>query len=138
MDLTIVLIFVLAFLLASLFLRKKRNLPPGYTGIPFIGSVSFIRKLYGQRPHIAFYEEAKKLGRVYSFYFGQQFIVVLSGYDVIHEALVVKKETFSERPTFRSNVIQSALSKDFRGMSTLYNYVCMYLFVKQMYPLLAS
>ncbi|KAL4230554.1 hypothetical protein ACF0H5_010935 [Mactra antiquata] len=40
----------------------------------------------------------------YRFYFGRQLVVVLTGYDIIHEALVVKKEAFSGRAK-QTNVV---------------------------------
>ncbi|XP_053393599.1 cytochrome P450 2U1-like [Mercenaria mercenaria] len=105
MDLTIVFIFILVFLVSVLVIRKPKTLPPGYFGIPFIGSVPMMRKLRGKRPHLVLFEESKRIGNIFSWYLGNQLIVVLSGYDTIHEALVKKAEAFSDRPNFNRNPI---------------------------------
>jgi DNA-directed RNA polymerase subunit L len=54
-------------------------------------------KFRGKRPHIVLEEESKRLGNIFRWYLGNQMIVVLSGYDIIHEALVKRAETFSNR-----------------------------------------
>jgi hypothetical protein len=86
-----------------LFLRRPKNLPPGYSGIPYIGSVQMMLKLRGKRPHIALHEESERHGNIFRWYLGNQMIVVLSGYDIIHEALVKKADTFSDRILFNRN-----------------------------------
>ncbi|XP_060581281.1 cytochrome P450 2B4-like isoform X3 [Ruditapes philippinarum] len=97
MDLTIAFVFIVAFLVSAVFLRRPKNLPPGYSGIPYIGSVQMLLKFRGKRPHIVLEEESKRLGNIFRWYLGNQLIVVLSGYDIIHEALVKKADTFSNR-----------------------------------------
>lgn len=97
MDLTLVFIFVIVFFVSIILFKKPKNLPPGYYGIPYIGSVTLMRKLRQDRPHIILYEESKRFGNIFSWYIGNQLIVVLSGYDVIYEALVQKADTFSDR-----------------------------------------
>lgn len=106
MDLSLVLVFTIVFLVSVLLTRKRWNLPPGYIGLPVVGSISLLRKLrQGKKPHLVFYEESKRLGNVYCWYMGDQLVVILSGYDVVHEALVKKADIFSDRPTFREPII---------------------------------
>ena len=122
MDLTIVFIFVVVFLFSVLYLRRPRNLPPGYFGIPYIGAVPMMLKLRGRRPHIVLYEESKRLGNIFRWYLGNQLIVVLSGYDVIHEALVKKADTFSGRQTFNRNTIFPGMDEE-HGKLIFDNYI---------------
>ncbi|XP_053383983.1 cytochrome P450 2B1-like [Mercenaria mercenaria] len=106
MDPTIVFIFILVFFVSVLVTRKPKNLPPGYFGIPYIGSLSLMRKLIrGKRPHLVLFEESKRIGNIFRWYLGNQLVVVLSGYDTIHEALVQKAEVFSDRPELNRNPI---------------------------------
>lgn len=115
MDISLVLVFTIVFLVSVLLTRKRRNLPPGYNGLPVVGSISLLRKLrQGKKPHLVFYEESKRLGNVYRWYMGDQLAVVLSGYDVVHEALVKKADIFSDRPTFREPVFPKVTGEDGR------------------------
>lgn len=104
MELSIILIFIVVFLTSYFVLKRPKNLPPGYSGIPYIGSLLFMRKFPGKRPHIVIYEESKRLGNVFRWYMGNQLVVALIGYDVIHEALVTKAEVYSDRPNFQNAV----------------------------------
>ncbi|XP_060581270.1 cytochrome P450 2B4-like [Ruditapes philippinarum] len=98
MDISFILVFLGVFLLSFILVsKKKENLPPGYYGFPVIGSWNLLRKLPGRRPHLVFYEESKRFGNIFRFYLGQQLVVVLSGFDIINEALVKKAEVFSDR-----------------------------------------
>lgn len=115
MDLSIVFIFVIVLMVSLLLTRRQTNLPPGYFGIPFLGSLSLLRKLRGKRPHLVFLEESKRLGNVFRWYIGNQLIVVLTGYDIIHEALVKKADAFSDRPVFKSNPISPTCNNDEHG-----------------------
>ena len=102
MDFAIILIFIVVFLVSGIFLSKPRRLPPGPPVWPFFGCISLLRQLSKSkmRPHLVLYETAKKYGGVMSLRFGHRQIVVLSGYDVIHEALVKHADVFSDRPTY--------------------------------------
>ncbi|XP_045211516.2 cytochrome P450 2D26-like [Mercenaria mercenaria] len=117
MDISIILVFLGVFLLSYFLTKKKQNLPPGYFGIPFIGSLSLLRKFPGRRPHVVLYEESKRFGPIFRWYIGRQMFVGLNGYDVINEALVKKADAFSDRPTF-INVLNAALpsSPDEKGV----------------------
>ncbi|XP_053393602.1 cytochrome P450 2D16-like isoform X3 [Mercenaria mercenaria] len=108
MDISIIVVFLGVFLLSYFLTKKKQNLPPGYFGIPFIGSLSILRKFPGRRPHVVLYGESKRFGPIFRWYIGRQMFVALNGYDVINEALVKKADAFSDRPTF-INVLNAAL-----------------------------
>lgn len=104
MDLTFVLVFVLVFFVSLLFTRKIKHLPPGHFGFPIFGSIFLIRKMKKMRTHLLFAEEARKFGNVFSWYLGNQLVVVLSGCDVINEALVKKADAFSDRPVRQNSI----------------------------------
>ncbi|KAL4233896.1 hypothetical protein ACF0H5_008568 [Mactra antiquata] len=114
MDLMMGLVFVAALLLATLFLRRQKNLPPGYFAVPLLGSLSLLSKLKNKKTHLVLLEESKKLGSVFRFSIGNRLIVVLSGYDTIHEALVVKKEAFSGRPNLSNPAISNVFDDEMR------------------------
>lgn len=113
MDFTFFLVFVLVFFVSLLFTRRKKHLPPGHFGFPFFGSIFFIRKMKKKRTHLLFAEEARKFGSVFSWYLGNQLIVVLSGCDVITEALVKKADAFSDRPSRKNSIF----AEDEKGKS---------------------
>ena len=98
MDILIVIVFLAVFLLSGMFLSKPGGLPPGPIALPFVGSISIIRQCSKKRPHLVLYEIAKKYGKIMSIQIGHRLIVVLTGYDVIHEALVKQADVFSHRP----------------------------------------
>ena len=98
MDIAIILIFVMVFLISAIVLTKPRGLPPGPLSFPVVGCISILRQFSCKRPHIVLYEAAKKYGNIMSFKMGREKIVVLSGYDTIHEALVKQSDVFSDRP----------------------------------------
>ena len=100
MDLTIILVFALVFLITYIMTRRKYKLPPGPYSLPIVGSISLMKKLRGnQRPADVFLNESQKYGPIMSFKLGNQLVVVLNGYDAVHEALVTKSNDFSDRPT---------------------------------------
>ena len=98
MDLTFILIFVVVFLVSAVVVSKPKGLPPGPISFPFLGCISIMRQFAKQRPHTVLYEAAKKYGNIMSFKLGRERIIVLSGYDTIHEALVKHSDVFSDRP----------------------------------------
>lgn len=115
MDITFILIFFVVFLISAVLLSKPKRLPPGPVSLPVLGPVSLIREFVTgiKRPHIVLYEAAKKYGNIMSFKLGCERIVVLSGYDTIHEALVKQSDVFSDRPPL---AITKMFTKDGGGI----------------------
>ncbi|XP_069624259.1 cytochrome P450 2K6-like [Ranitomeya imitator] len=96
---TVLLSIVTCIFLATVMYKQKErvhpNYPPGPKPWPIIGN---ILNLDVQKPYLSFQELAKTYGPVYSIKIGVQEMVVLSGYDVVKEALVNRAEMFTDRP----------------------------------------
>ncbi|KAL8220003.1 UNVERIFIED_CONTAM: hypothetical protein K2H54_037615, partial [Gekko kuhli] len=96
---TILLAMAFSCLLFLIFSSKKkfRSLPPGPTPLPFVGNMlqvdvkELIKSLR---------ELSKTYGPMYTFHLGSRPCVVLSGYQVLKEALIDKAEEFSGRGDF--------------------------------------
>ncbi|KAL8575589.1 hypothetical protein ACOMHN_059653 [Nucella lapillus] len=77
-------------------------LPPSPgVALPLVGHLHLMK---GEKdPRVVFQSLREKLGDIFSFYAGSRLVVVLNGYDVIHEALVRNAAVFSHRAhTFMS------------------------------------
>ncbi|KAG7458675.1 hypothetical protein MATL_G00223160 [Megalops atlanticus] len=93
------------------------NIPPGPKPWPFIGNFGqflipgFISKRFrGRRgkhdqtkpvslsPQVFLMELSKYYGNIYSLFIGNQLIVVLTGYEVVRDALSNRADVFSDRP----------------------------------------
>ena len=100
MAVAMILISVVAFLLSFLFIKhsKEKGLPPGPVSLPVLGSISMLKKMSSGKPYLVFMEAAKKYGNIMSFMIGRERIVVLQGYEAIHEALVKQQDVFNDRP----------------------------------------
>ncbi|XP_075179727.1 cytochrome P450 2G1-like [Anomaloglossus baeobatrachus] len=101
MDLTGLGTILLALVISILFiystwdkLYRKRNLPPGPTPFPLIGNLLQIKK--GEMVK-SLMEMGAQYGPVFTFYFGQRPVVILSGYQAVKEALIDQGEDFSGR-----------------------------------------
>ncbi|KAL4000299.1 apolipoprotein L [Sarotherodon galilaeus] len=92
-----VLLSVFLFLLIMYHLRNKnpRNFPPGPFALPFIGNFQIVGK---KHPHIYFSKLAEIYGNVFSFCFGRDKMVIISGYKMVKEALVTQADNFVDRP----------------------------------------
>lgn len=91
MDFELLLVFISVLVISALFFRRKRRnrkLPSARITIPYIGTLSVLSKISGNRAHEVFLEEAKQLGSVFGFSIGNKYMVVLNGFEAIHEALV--------------------------------------------------
>jgi hypothetical protein len=104
MDLTVILVVIAIFCITLYCIRTPGNLPPGHFKFPIFGSIFLLHKLSQRRNHLVFADEARKYGNVFRWYLGNQMFVVLSGMDVINEALVKKAEIFSNRPENKGEV----------------------------------
>ena len=100
MDVVLILLLVLVFLISHLVISKRRRLPPGPWSLPFIGSYFFLKQIEGKPEHIALNEVSQKLGKIFGFRIGSYYVVVLHGYEIIHQALVKQGDVFSDRPLF--------------------------------------
>jgi hypothetical protein len=92
-----IIIFLAFFILLLYYFTQKRphNFPPGPTGIPILGYLPFI----GLPPEQGFAKLAKKYGSVFSVFFANYPIVVLTGLSTIKEAF--KDEKFAGRPPLK-------------------------------------
>ncbi|TNN01188.1 hypothetical protein fugu_010570 [Takifugu bimaculatus] len=74
--------------------KRKYNLPPGPTTLPLVGNLPQLDK---KQPFKSFTELSKSYGPVMTLYLGWQRTVVLTGYEVVKEALVDQAEDFTGR-----------------------------------------
>ncbi|CAH1254419.1 CYP2J2 [Branchiostoma lanceolatum] len=93
-DVQTALVLVSVLLLTFWYLRLKKNLPPGPWGWPVLGHIPAL----GKNPHLGLTAMRKRYGDVFHIRMGPKDVVVLCGYEAIHEALVKKGEDFSSRP----------------------------------------
>ncbi|XP_069799532.1 cytochrome P450 2G1-like isoform X2 [Dendropsophus ebraccatus] len=73
---------------------RRRNLPPGPTPLPFIGTLLHITSGELVNSLLKLWD---KYGSVYTLYFGSRPVVVLCGYDAVKEALIDRGEEFGAR-----------------------------------------
>ncbi|XP_013400664.1 steroid 17-alpha-hydroxylase/17,20 lyase [Lingula anatina] len=100
LDVKTVAVASLAFLLAMVYLRRRKgNLPPGPMQVPFLGSIFALNK--DVRLFKVCEELAKTYGEMTTISLGLVLdkLVILNSADVVHEALVEKKEIMAGRDT---------------------------------------
>ncbi|XP_058043373.1 cytochrome P450 2J5-like isoform X1 [Ahaetulla prasina] len=106
MVIGIILIFLLLVLLILFFLKQlwsRRHLPPGPLALPLIGTfLSFGLWLHEDY----FLKPVKRYGNIYSLWYGQQLMVVLSGFKAVKEGMTNFPEEFSVR-------VETAFMNDF-------------------------
>ncbi|XP_038044902.1 cytochrome P450 2U1-like [Patiria miniata] len=88
------LVFLGVFVLVVWLLRRPRNLPPGPTGLPFIGYLPKLALQGDEYKSLALL--ANTYGDVFSFNLGGQLVVVLNSYEAIKKALA--HPNTSDRP----------------------------------------
>ena len=92
-------------------MRNLANIPPGPKPLPFVGNCGhfitrylvsgLLRKDRNSAvlsPHIILMEQSHIYGNIYSVFVGKQMVVILTGYEVIKEALLNRADVFSDRP----------------------------------------
>ncbi|XP_013392778.1 steroid 17-alpha-hydroxylase/17,20 lyase-like [Lingula anatina] len=91
------LVGVMVFLLVMSYLqRRKYKLPPGPPQLPILGNYLAFRK--DKRMFTVFTKMAKTHGDIFTVNLGfGQTVIVLHSADIVHEALVEKKEVFAGR-----------------------------------------
>ncbi|KAM4019975.1 cytochrome P450 2G1-like [Anomaloglossus baeobatrachus] len=73
---------------------RKRNLPPGPTPLPLVGTLLHIRR--GELVN-SLMKLWSQYGAVYTLYFGSRRVVVICGYNAMKEALIDQGEVFGAR-----------------------------------------
>eukprot|EP00058_Branchiostoma_floridae_P019827 XP_002605317.1 hypothetical protein BRAFLDRAFT_89040 [Branchiostoma floridae] len=95
LNLQTFLVFFVAFLLACLYLRRPRNLPPYPAGCwPVLGHLIAL----GRAPHLKLTAWRRQYGDVFTVRMGMEDVVVLNGYTAVKDALVDRSELFASRP----------------------------------------
>ncbi|XP_066431053.1 cytochrome P450 2G1-like [Eleutherodactylus coqui] len=119
MDLTGLGTLLLAMVISCLLiystwdqLYRKRNLPPGPTPLPVIGNLLSIKR--GEMVK-SLMKMGAQHGSVFTFYFGQRPVVILSGYQAVKEALIDQGEEFSGRGRMHS------VDKIFEGFGVVFS-----------------
>uniref|UniRef100_A0A6J0SHH0 Cytochrome P450 2C19-like n=1 Tax=Pogona vitticeps TaxID=103695 RepID=A0A6J0SHH0_9SAUR len=98
---TVVLIICLTLLVAwnKSAAKKKKNLPPGPTPLPFIGN---LLQLSAKNVTENLGKMSKKYGPIFTVYFGSDQVVVLYGYNTVKKVLVDNSDDFLDRGSFPS------------------------------------
>ncbi|XP_033647428.1 cytochrome P450 2U1-like [Asterias rubens] len=107
-----VFVFLFVFLLGLYWTRLPKNLPPGPTGWPVIGSALALRR--GLSHHV-FTHWSKQYGEVFSVRLGGKLVVVLNDLRCIKDALHKQADVFSDRHNStvnKLNGIKGAFSEE--------------------------
>ncbi|XP_077130965.1 cytochrome P450 2K1-like isoform X2 [Ranitomeya variabilis] len=75
--------------------KSTAKMPPGPMPLPVIGNLHMVDL---NRPYESLMQLSEKYGDVFTLHFGPKKMVILAGYKIIKEALVMRAEDFSERP----------------------------------------
>ncbi|XP_077148597.1 cytochrome P450 2C23-like [Ranitomeya variabilis] len=96
-NVTVVLIGIITFILVFFYWKyawERRKMPPGPFPLPIVGNFLKIQR-DGLIPSLT--KMARTYGPIYTVYFGTRPIVVLTGYQIIKEALVDMGDAFLNR-----------------------------------------
>lgn len=102
-DLTTALVFIAVFLFVSHWISTPRDQIPGPFALPFIGNLPMFFGMR-QRLHIELLKLKEKYGDVFRVYVGPYKLIIISGYDNIHQAFVKHGLNFSHRPNWLPDV----------------------------------
>ncbi|WJX14274.1 hypothetical protein P8452_04566 [Trifolium repens] len=96
MEIHFFLLFATLFLIIIIrfFLNRKRNKPPGPTGLPIIGNLHQL----GSEPHCTLSSLAKTYGPIMSLRFGSVTVTVASSPTTAQEILQKNDQSFANRP----------------------------------------
>uniref|UniRef100_A0A8C9FIB7 Uncharacterized protein n=1 Tax=Pavo cristatus TaxID=9049 RepID=A0A8C9FIB7_PAVCR len=96
LNVSMLLVVLVVFLLIVDFVRKRRprNFPPGPQLFPLVGTIVDLR----QPLHLEMQKLTARYGNIFSVQFGGLTFVVVSGYQMVREALVHQAEIFADRP----------------------------------------
>ncbi|KAM6077811.1 uncharacterized protein LJ206_008266 [Theristicus caerulescens] len=100
-DPALICLLCAAVLLAGLYFstgykNSAFKFPPGPTPLPIIGNLHLVDL---RRQDKSIMKLAEKYGPIFTLHFGFQKVVVLTGYEVVREALVNYTEEFVDRPS---------------------------------------
>nr|XP_008115025.1 PREDICTED: LOW QUALITY PROTEIN: cytochrome P450 2K4 [Anolis carolinensis] len=91
----ITLIILLVLKMGHFWNYSSQSLLPGPKPLPILGNLHIIDQ---ERPHRTMLKLSKVYGPVFSIQMGFQKMVVLTGYEMVKEALVNQADAFAERP----------------------------------------
>ncbi|XP_074524638.1 cytochrome P450 2J2-like [Halichoeres trimaculatus] len=96
-DVKSLLLFIIFFLLITDYINNQRHasFPPGPPAFPLVGNIFSVDH---KKTHESMTQLAKKYGDVYSLRIGQEWLVVLNGFEVLKEALVNQGDSLADRP----------------------------------------
>uniref|UniRef100_A0A3Q1GU49 Uncharacterized protein n=1 Tax=Acanthochromis polyacanthus TaxID=80966 RepID=A0A3Q1GU49_9TELE len=101
-DFKSLLLFAVVFIITADFVKNRRpvGFPPGPRALPIVGNIFTVDHT---RTHERLTQLAGKYGDVYTLRTGQKWMVVLSGLEVLKEALVIQGDIY----IFQSGVLFS-------------------------------
>ncbi|XP_072789050.1 uncharacterized protein CYP2J40 [Taeniopygia guttata] len=105
----LVVLVILILIIDLVRKRRPRNFPPGPQLFPLVGTVVDFK----QPLHLALQKLTGQYGNIFSVQFGSLTFVVVSGYQMVREALVHQAETFADRPNI------PLLQEIFRGFGLI-------------------
>uniref|UniRef100_UPI003AAE8D86 cytochrome P450 2J6-like n=1 Tax=Centroberyx gerrardi TaxID=166262 RepID=UPI003AAE8D86 len=96
-DAQSLLLFTVVFFLIADYIKNRRpsSFPPGPWALPFVGNIFTVDF---NRTHENLTQLAERYGDVYSLRMGQTWMVVLNGFQILKEALVVQGDSLADRP----------------------------------------
>ncbi|KAJ8312100.1 hypothetical protein KUTeg_009473 [Tegillarca granosa] len=91
-------IFVLTFLLASLYMSAPKSNLPGPFAFPLVGNLPLLFKEKESEKHLFYQKMAAKYGSVYRLYYGNLMMVFINGYDAVNSVFVKQADLTTDRP----------------------------------------